>query len=63
MADLSKSTAEWKKTIETNKGEFHADDYEVGAELYGWKVVIEAGDKYWYWGGELVSQKERDNFD
>lgn len=58
MVDLSKSTAEWQKTIKTNKGEFHAENYEVGAELHGWKVALAWGEKYWYWAGSKVTQTD-----
>lgn len=55
MDERWKSTEEFQKSLTIDGGEVHADDFPLGADVHGWKVV-EAFDngKYFYWAGPNV---------
>jgi hypothetical protein len=47
--------SEYREAVVIMGREHRADDYEVGTELHGWKVVIWWGDKkYFHWAGSIA---------
>lgn len=45
--------SEYKESVEIMGREYQADDFELGAELHGWKVVTMWDKKYFHWTGSV----------
>jgi hypothetical protein len=45
--------SEYREAVKIMGREYRADDFELGAELHGWKVVTMWDKKYFHWTGSV----------